>query len=577
MRWPLLRRHWFDVVWVVFWTAFGGIMANSAARHLSGTFDESFYLRAGLQHWRTGSTFDLMRAGTMPLPVDAETFAPYVWERMRGREWNLDTEFDQALAMARIGNLVFWFLLLVYGWRIARSLGGVWAGRLAVVGLAIEPNLLAHASLATTDLAIAACLFVFCVHYRAGRDGAWVHRVGMPGLCYGFAILAKASGLVFVPICVLAIEFERLWRASHAPSRWQRTRETIRQLFSRRFLKDCAAIGMLGLALTYLWCGSDWLPHPKIVAAAQNLPENSAKPTFVWLAEHFAIFNNAGMGLWYQIQHNSRGHGAYLLGSVTESAFWYYFPVALSMKLALPYLAAVAVLLATSRRLLFNWVCIACGVLLAFSINCRVQIGVRLQFPLIALAVVGLAVAIGRILAEASHRRRLVVGLCAFAGLGWTIVSDLQNWPDGICYINELWGGPTHGERLLCDSNFDWWQGLKELDRWRLDHGQIDIAVWYFGTDPSVDKPPFRSVPLHVIPVNDEKTLRQKVGRRYLAVSTTILFSNYLSEPAWLLNRLRSANPADRTRTFLIFDMQDSPDESRPNSAEDAQFANRNR
>ena len=54
-----------------------------------------------------------------------------------------------------------------------------------------------------------------------------------------------------------------------------------------------------------------------------------------WIAEHLRIFTNAGQGLVKQIQHNIRGHSVFLLGEARPRAFWYYFPVALSIKMTL--------------------------------------------------------------------------------------------------------------------------------------------------------------------------------------------------------------------------------------------------
>jgi hypothetical protein len=542
---------------VILLAALSGATTIAAAQRLSATFDEPFYLRAGLERWRSGSSFELMRAGTMPLPVDVEVLPVRLWELVRGREWNLDSEFDQALAVARAGNQIFWLVLLWYGFRIARSLAGPWAGRLAAAALAVEPNLVAHAGLATTDLAIAACLFVFCYHYRAGRDGNWRRRVGVPAICYGLAILAKASGLVFVPICVLAIEMERRWRLSQERTTLRRLRDATLGLLARDFLLDCLFMGMLALLVVYIWCGSDWLPHPKIVAAAQNLPSSPMKPPLVWMAEHFAIFNNAGVALCYQIQHNVRGHGTFLLGESVPSAIWYYFPVALSIKLAEPILVGIPLLLVCCRRGFANWTTIASVILLAFSVNCRVQIGVRMQLPLIALLSVGVAVAVSQAIASAPRAGRFIGGIAVTGSLPWLVLSTVIIWPDGLCYVNQFCGGCDQGEQLLSDSNYDWGQGLKELDKWRAGHGESTIDVWYFGTDPAAARPPFRTVPLHNLDIPDEHALAAQLESRYLAVGTTILYGAYIVHPPWLLNRLRETKPMARTRTFLIFDVKE--------------------
>src|SRR5262245_46793125 len=207
-----------DGLWLAFLGVASSIYCGSAAQRIGPTFDEPLYVRCGLERWRSGSNYELMRVGTMPLPVDVTALPVSIWERISGRQFDPVVDLDQILPVARRGNLAFWWVLLVYGWLIARRLGGPWAARLCAAMLASEPNLLAHAGLATTDMALTAMHVMFCFHFWVGREGPWLRRVGVPALCYAAAILAKASALTFVPICMLAIDFNRVW-TEYASSR----------------------------------------------------------------------------------------------------------------------------------------------------------------------------------------------------------------------------------------------------------------------------------------------------------------------------------------------------------------------
>src|SRR5437660_2196626 len=117
--------RWYDAAWVLLWGVASSLWCVTAAGRLSATFDEPFYIESGLQSWRTGSNDRLMRAGTMPLPVDAAPLPLYLWERYRGTPFDVNADFRQLLPVARAANLVFWWLLLVYGWRVGRLFGGV--------------------------------------------------------------------------------------------------------------------------------------------------------------------------------------------------------------------------------------------------------------------------------------------------------------------------------------------------------------------------------------------------------------------------------------------------------------------
>ena len=63
-----------------------------------------------------------------------------------------------------------------------RSVGGMRASlynavpEAAVALLACEPVLLGHAALATTDIAVAACLLALAFEFHAGRGGRWPRR-----------------------------------------------------------------------------------------------------------------------------------------------------------------------------------------------------------------------------------------------------------------------------------------------------------------------------------------------------------------------------------------------------------------
>ncbi|HLJ57916.1 MAG TPA: hypothetical protein VKT77_22955 [Chthonomonadaceae bacterium] len=179
-------------IWLLACGIASSLWCLTAARQLGATFDEPVYVERGLQCWRSGSHQGLLLLGTMPLPVDLQTLPLYLLERWQHVRLDPARDLDQFLPWARAGNLVFWWLLLIYGRLIARELAGPWAGALAVGLLAGEPNLLAHASLATTDIAISACLLAFLYYYRKGAEAPdWLRRIGLPAFWFSAMVLAK--------------------------------------------------------------------------------------------------------------------------------------------------------------------------------------------------------------------------------------------------------------------------------------------------------------------------------------------------------------------------------------------------
>lgn len=551
------RERAVDLVWLLGWLALSSWWILSAAATIGATFDEPNEIQRALDFWRRGSHHELMRVGSMPLPMDVAALPAFIYEQAMGVEIDLNRDCPmELLYWCRAIMLVFWAMLLWYAGVVGRCLGGPWAGRLAIAFLACEPNFLAHACLATKDICIAAFLLPALYSFSRGRQAGVFRRVIVPGIWFAGCLLAKASAMVFAPLGMFVIEAQRLvasgaFAPDANPGSWRR--RWIAPL--RPFIHDMLGVGILGVALTFVYCGSDWKTEPSWIAWAHQLPEGTFKTCMVYLSEHLAIFNNAGVGLVKQIGHNLRGHGAFLLGVSSPRSMWYYFPVAIAIKMTLPILLLPVVLAALSRRSLLNWACLVAGLLFLYSVQCRVQIGIRLMLPWIAVGIVGLSAAAARGIEEARGHWRCPA-LASICGLGllWNVHAALAVWPHGLCYVNEFWGGSTEGYRIISDSNYDWGQGIPELRRWLLAHGKPPTNVWYFGTDPSVDQLP--AVHRSYQP-NDEKAFLDDVKGKYLAVGTTAVYGAYVP-PDTAVNRiLHRMQPAARTQTFLIYDFTD--------------------
>jgi hypothetical protein len=542
----MTRGDWF---WIAAWMIGSSLYCVTSAAQLGATFDEPLYIARGLERWRSGSHAGLLRLGTMPLPADVQTLPLYLRERWSGVPFDPNTDLDRLLPWARAANLAFWWLLLGYGWLAGHELAGRRGGRLAVALLACEPSLLAHASLATTDVAVSACVLALAYHFRTGREAAWPRRLAVPALWFAAAVLAKASALVIGPLCLLAIEAQR--RAAG--------RGTL--------ARDLIWILAVGLVLVFLYCGSDWKAEPSFVAWARDLPpESRLRPAMIWLAEHLRIFSNAGEAIVRQVRHNLRGHGTFLLGESHPRAPWYYFPAAMSIKLSEPLLLAPVFALVIRRRSLVNWALLSAALLVVYSLTFRVQLGIRMVLPVVVLGIAGIAATLAQ-LGEAVNpsRRRSLLRAVPIVAVAWTVLAALAAWPHALAYVNRFWGGSAEGYRLVSDSNYDWGQGLPELRRWAQQRGLTEIDVWYFGTDPAIHAAPFRVLPLHAMPIREPGDVPVHTRAAYLAASTTLVYGLAQSDAhraAALFLRVR--RPAARTSTFLIYDLAVGRAPSRP-------------
>ena len=558
-----------DWLWFFAWGVFSTIWCLTASRHLSGTVDEWIYVERGLRCWRMFSHQGLLLLGTMPLPVDVETLPLFLWERLGHARFDPFTDLATPLHWARMGTLVFWWLLLIYARLIGRKLGGAWAGRLAVGLIACEPNLLAHATLATTDISVSACLLAFTYHFQDGRGKDWKRRIALPTLWFAALVLCKASGLVFGILCMLAIHYS----VQGTGNRIQEDKETGRQgeeetqfsieirkskienFHSPPLWKDMGWIIGVGTLLVFVYCGTDWLPYAGLVSRAHALPTGTKRTVFVWLANHLRLYANAADGVVRQIQHNSHGQGWYLLGHSGPHYVWWYFPIVLTVKLSLPLLLLPIVIAVCRRRCLLNWACLCALIQFALSITYHVQIGVRFLFPAICMGIVGLsaaAVCATNQPAEQKGLRGRLPFVVACLGLLWTTFAAVQWWPNGLAYTNGLWGDSRKGYLLVSDSNYDWGQGLLELRQWQGAHPDKPLCLWYFGYDPAHTI--FTDIPSGALTARNVQEVQTALRGKYLAASATQVYGGYNDTKQPLVACLRQMQPVAQTTTFLIYD-----------------------
>lgn len=522
------------------------IWCLTASQQLGATFDEPFYIASGLDFWRNGSRFDMLNTGVMPLSTHLQTLPLWIMERATGHASVWDQNASRMLTVARSVTLVFWWLLLFYTMRLGHAIAGAWAGRLSVMLLGFDPNFLAHASVATTDLGLAACLVMFAYYFRAGRDRHWRWRVALPGFLFALAMLAKASAVVFGPLAMLLIEVEHLTR-TRAIADAGASRSVARRWWplSRGLRVDGLIILVIGIVLAVAYCGTGGGPSFQDTLARMPL-DNPVRPFLAWFSA-LPLFPNGLYVIYFQFVHNKLGHPTYLIGYESSKALWFYLPVMLAIKMPLAtLLPLVASFLAPGPKLKWAAGPLVVAVTLAFLM--RVDIGVRLLLPLLTLVVIAMAARVSQALLAMSSTSRRVGVSGVVAAIAWLVASDLRVWPDAIRYTNELWGNTSNGYLYVTDSNYDWGQGLPELSAWHADRS-APLNVWYFGTDssnPSLTRyDPARESLDRAIPPGG-----------FLAVGTSYLYGGYTPDgPArTLMLRLRASQPVARTRTFLIFD-----------------------
>jgi len=439
------------------------------------TFDEPTYLVCGLKGWRERTHKPLMRLGTMPLPADMATVPLALVEWAGWKQWNLKEDFPVAIRIARTASLVFWCLLLVAVFGLCRKIAGETAAWITVLLVCVEPNLTGHAGLATTDVASTASILLAWWAFLSGVGHGIARRLILPGVAFGFALFTKASALAYVPLLLLSsdiVAWIKSGREWNGPS-------------FGTWIRERGLWAGVGLATVFLLVGSDWGPEPTFVKWARGLPSGWFAETMIRVSENLQIFTNAGEGLAQQIKHNMRGHGAYLLGVEAHRAFIWYFPALLLIKLTSAAIVSLGLFL-----VLVSWkkdvrksspLLIAFLILLAFSLNCRVQIGIRLVFLLLVLSYAVCGLFLAWCWESDSKFLKSLVVLC----LTGHAIESLCSFPNGLMFANIPAKTLAQPDWLMADSNFDWGQGLPHAKHEITNlQANLPVGLVYFGTDP---------------------------------------------------------------------------------------------
>jgi hypothetical protein len=434
--------------------------------------------------------------------------------------------YDRTLMLARLAILPFFWIACWVVYRWAKRYFGPAAAAVAVFFFSFLPPVLAHAGLATTDMALTAFLGAAFLAALAWAENPTPRNAAWFGLAGGLAVLSKFSCLVFFPVCAgLAL----LWYIiEDRPGAGALARS------AARAIPGLCLAGAIAFPL--VWAGYRF-SFGKVDFTSFRLP-----------------FPELYQGIEAVMQHDKEGHLSYLLGKISMSGFWYYYPVVLAVKTPLGFLAlAVAgVALAVRRRAALRqarWPLAFAAGILAVGFFSRINIGVRHILPVyIGLSIVAAAGAV-RLLGEPRTRRWLRYGVL-LAAL-WLAASSLLSHPDYLAYFNELAGSAP--EKILVDSDLDWGQDMKRLS-WRLrEIGASEVYLALFtnaafeqehGFPPSYQSLPDRPGPgWNAIGVSRWKLLRRGAGGNF-------------NIPIWP----DRARPVERVgRSILLYYFQPAP------------------
>ena len=489
-----VKRHYLIAIallWLLFVQAVRGAVISSI------TFDEGPHLAVGYATLRTGD-FRLQPVHIHPPLANVLAAAPLLLDPSLPDPrlipgWDIaslsavtDTVVWQhsppdGIALAgRLPIILLATLLGAFVYRWASDLAGRTGGLLALFLYALDPNIVAHAQVITTDMGVVTFGFIAlygCYKFQISNTCTARRRTCLKsqkwwlvatGMALGAALAAKVTAALLAPLIVVIV--------------LATGRDTIAKRIGR-----AVVIGLIAFVVVWAVYGFE-------------VGHIAGVPVPVPAATHIKIYQSLQ-------QHYDEGHPSFLMGMNSTRGWWYYFAVAFLVKTPLPtlilLLASVVLAIASDktqdagrRSQVAAWTLGLFPVVhFVTALWSSVDIGYRHLLPILPF----LFVFIGWQVAE---RRAQVAGrlfpspyasrithhasrITFFVLLVWYVISAATIFPHNLAYFNEIAGGPDNGYKWLADSNLDWGQNLKELKAWLAERARGISRVYLSQFSPA--------------------------------------------------------------------------------------------
>lgn len=377
----------------------------------------------------------------------------------------LNNDDERIFVLGRIPVLLLALLLGYFVYRWAGELYGGKAGLLALLLYSFSPTFVAHSGVITGSYDIALTCFSTLSLYWFWRflsEGSW-HNLLWTGFSLGCALASKTPSVLLPPLLV-GLGAIAAWRTKEGDG--------------RNGLKTFAGTSV-AFPLAARTRGSRLVLSMAALAVAFALAFGVLYTVFLFPSDplfyvHTVLRILRGPQLW------PADYLYYLFGHFRTGGWWYYFLAAFAIKTPIPLLLLIPLAFWHWWKKSSGWLDEAVLLLPAAAYVVLISamamnIGVRYLFPALPL----LFIFISRTASVFTQGR--VSRAAGVVLVAWYLSTPLRVHPDYLAYFNELVGGPRHGIEYLDDSNLDWGQQLKRIQRY-IDERQLQHVKLVYGS-----------------------------------------------------------------------------------------------
>jgi hypothetical protein len=450
----------------------------------SPTFDEPFHLISGYlaitkQSFKLGAEHPPLTKSLAALPLlFTDITLPDNGSKLSsenhflfGQKFLFQSENDveKIIFLGRLPIVFLSALLGLYVYLWARSIYGEKSGLFALILYVFSPNILAHSRLVTTDLGLTCFLFITCYYFRLYLEFPSNRKLFLAGLAFGLALTSKYSGLILFPILFILLSL-KLYLFKNFSSY-----DNLKNFLSIENSK----MGLLKHFYIFIF------PLILMIFLAYQFQPNAL---FLYL-EGLEALQAIHFTPHPLVPNFLKPH--YLWGTFSYNSIWYYPLIVFLLKTPVPtiiLLVMVLALLARTKKVSFNTLCLIIPVLLIFAMNYFdiAHPGLRRILPIYPF----IFVIASRVIYDYRKVDFYIFKKAAFSitltiMLLWYVISSVKIFPDYLTYFNEFISEPQEGINYLDGSNIDWGQDLKSLKSFMDQEGIKKIKLIFYGTaDP---------------------------------------------------------------------------------------------
>ena len=438
------------------------------------TYDEESHFRYGKQLLELNSK----RFDDSKMPFSALNALPARFASLLRPETDLPLGRQVNLGRAVTILVSALFGLGVFSW--GKELYGFYPGLLALFLYTFEANILAHSQLVTTDIyAMGMVLLSTYMLWRYARQPGWRQALAF-AIMLGVSQLAKYTSISLYPLLAGIL----LIHDAPQISRWIAARD--KQAWGA-YLRRLLLLAMVVLIVSILIINLGFLFRDTLTSLGDYQFRSSL---FNAAQRRLDFLSNVPIPLPYPylegldwIIYNERTGSnvgrIYLFGQMNEAGFpgYYFYAFLFKVPLAIQLLILISLLFYLKergyRQLLTNELFLLAPVLfyaIYFNYFYRAQIGIR-YFLVVSPF---LLIFTGR-LALTWQARSTTIKYLVGALLTYLVVSVLSYYPYYIPYFNELVPDRRLAYRVLADSNLDWGQAGKAVQRYLEDYPEAQV------------------------------------------------------------------------------------------------------